>query len=97
MYTNFDLGRSKEVLQEFEATKEEGVQPDAVTYASVLLAYQTEKKYSKILPLFKEMKQCNIEPNSLHFACAFVALGEAGKKTEVLQLYELFVKLCKIS
>ncbi|KAL2935138.1 hypothetical protein RDABS01_018256 [Bienertia sinuspersici] len=76
-------GKGEEALKFFEAMKNEGMKPDAVTFVGVLSACShaglVEQGYSYLSSMSKDY---GIEPYLRHYACMVDILGRSGRLKE---------------
>eukprot|EP00250_Pteridium_aquilinum_P020309 c24780_g1_i4 orf=665-3196(+) len=82
-------GESKLVFQLFDRMKEEGVQPDQITYLSVLTACSHAGLVDKGRFYFDALgEECGIAATIKHYNCMVDLLGRAGELKEALTMLQ---------
>ncbi|CAN6439874.1 unnamed protein product [Victoria cruziana] len=82
-------GRAKDALAHFDRMKNEGVDPDDITFIGVLSACSHAGFVEEGFLHFDSMtKEYGIEPKVEHYACLVDLLGRAGRLHEALQIVE---------
>lgn len=80
-------GKGKEAVEFFEEMLRWGIQPDAVTFLSVLYACSHTGLVEEGLRYFNSMqKSYNLKPRRKHYACMVDILGRVGRLDEVVEL-----------
>lgn len=78
-------GFGSEALKIFDQMVEEGIQPNSVTFLSVLFACSHSGLLSELCEVISSMKmRYGIEPDLDHFTCVVDLLGRSGKLKEAL-------------
>ena len=75
-------GRAKESLSLFDKMRKEGVEPNEVTYISILNACSHSGLVDEGRQWFTSMKACGITPSVDHYNCMIDLLGRAGMMEE---------------
>ncbi|KAF3781499.1 Pentatricopeptide repeat-containing protein [Nymphaea thermarum] len=82
-------GRAKDALALFRRMKNEGVNPDDITFIGVLSACSHAGLIEEGFLHFDSMtKEYGIEPRVEHYACLVDLLGRAGRLHDALQIVE---------
>ncbi|KAL0553082.1 hypothetical protein IC582_006968 [Cucumis melo] len=82
-------GYGRQALQIFSEMVEEGLEPDDVTYVSVLSACSHSGLVDEGLDLFNKMKfEYRIEPTMQHYGCMVDLKGRAGLLEEAFELVQ---------
>ncbi|KAK7405005.1 hypothetical protein VNO78_06126 [Psophocarpus tetragonolobus] len=80
-------GREKEALDMFEDMKQDGLKPNSITFAVVLMACSRGNFVRKGLELFQSMcLDFGIEPMMKHYGCVIDLLGRAGHIEEAVEV-----------
>ncbi|KAI3713704.1 hypothetical protein L1987_72290 [Smallanthus sonchifolius] len=80
-------GRANEALYHFKMMQESGIEPNDVTYISVLTACSHAGLVDKGLSVFNEMAQTEgLAPRIEHYGCMVDLLGRAGQLQEAEEL-----------
>ncbi|CAN1327485.1 Pentatricopeptide repeat-containing protein DOT4, chloroplastic [Linum perenne] len=86
-------GLGKEAIEAFQQMRQEGIEPDQVSFVSVLYACSHSGLVNEGWRFFNIMqRECNIEPNLEHYACIVNLLSRSGK----LQMAYKFIKAMPI-
>eukprot|EP00916_Digyalum_oweni_P002514 GHVL01004617.1.p1 GENE.GHVL01004617.1~~GHVL01004617.1.p1 ORF type:complete len:839 (+),score=78.88 GHVL01004617.1:104-2620(+) len=80
-----DLGRLREV---FQMMKDQGVQPTAVTYGTLIKAFGQAGDLSMCFKIWDEMKRRNISPTSVTFGCLMDACVNNGEMDRTMEVFE---------
>ncbi|XP_042519689.1 putative pentatricopeptide repeat-containing protein At1g10330 [Macadamia integrifolia] len=73
-------GKEKEALNMFDKMKQEGLQPNEVTFVTVLTACARAQLVDLGLGLFQSMlNECQVYPRMEHYGCVVDLLGRAGR------------------
>lgn len=83
-------GQAMEALALFEELLASGMEPDSVTFISVLFACSHAGEISKALKYFKLMDTYSITPTVEHHNCIVDMLGRAGRLTEMKKHIQKF-------
>ncbi|KAK2992325.1 hypothetical protein RJ640_020318 [Escallonia rubra] len=83
-------GLGREALEIFTRMKEEGVEPNHITFTSVLSACSHVGLIDEGRRCFAEMEKSSVIPEAKHYACMVDMLGRAGRLHET---YELIKKM----
>ncbi|KAF5195409.1 Pentatricopeptide repeat-containing protein [Thalictrum thalictroides] len=82
-------GKELEALKMFEKLLEQGVLPDRITLAGVLLACSHRGLLNEGCVIFSSMKEkYGVIPETDHYACVVDMMCQAGKLTEAMQIVE---------
>ncbi|KAL8133121.1 pentatricopeptide repeat-containing protein At4g39530 [Apium graveolens] len=86
--TNAQHGQAEEALKMFDEMINEGIQPNYVTFVSVLSACVHAGLVEDGFRHFNSMSRFRIEPGTEHYACMVSLLGKAGKLSEAKDFIE---------
>lgn len=79
-------GRGTEAIQLFNGMKESGIQPDRITFISILYACSHAGLLEQGRAYFSKMKDVyGLEPGIEHYGCMVDLYGRAGKLTEAYE------------
>ena len=67
--------------------RQQGLQPNVITYNSVISACEKGGKAESALQLFYEMRQQGLQPNVIFYTAVISACGKGGKAERALQLF----------
>lgn len=82
-------GRGTEAVSAFEEMVRLGVQPDAITFTSLLSGCSHAGLVDRGMEYFKSMRAAyNVEPRSEHYGCVVDLLGRAGRLDEAMGVIE---------
>ncbi|CAI0417330.1 unnamed protein product [Linum tenue] len=79
-------GHGRETLNMFSRMQAEGVDPNHITFTSVLSACSHAGLVNEGRQCFDEMQKLSVAPEAKHYACVVDMLGRAGKLQEALDL-----------
>ncbi|KAK8941594.1 Pentatricopeptide repeat-containing protein [Platanthera guangdongensis] len=80
-------GRAKEALETFDMMKNNGTEPDCITFVSILSACSHNGLVDEGFSYFKSMiNDYGIEPEMRHYSCLVDLLGRAGRLKEAVDL-----------
>ncbi|KAL9245107.1 hypothetical protein vseg_018795 [Gypsophila vaccaria] len=79
-------GKCEEAVDFFHAMADEGVNPDEVSFLSVLSACVHGGFVEKGLNLFSKMKKYGVMPGVKHYGCIIDLLGRAGRLKQAFDL-----------
>ncbi|KAJ8770286.1 hypothetical protein K2173_012756 [Erythroxylum novogranatense] len=80
-----DISKLNEVFREM---KDEGFEPDVVTYGILVNAYCKARKYDDAKKLFHEMEASNCKPNAYIFCTLINGLGSEKRLNDALEFFE---------
>ncbi|XP_015061392.1 pentatricopeptide repeat-containing protein At4g14170-like [Solanum pennellii] len=80
------LGDLHTAIDMFEATREDGVEHDSISYIAVLSACSHGGLVDKGKKYFNDMLARNIEPSQMHYACMVDLLGRSGLMDEAINV-----------
>eukprot|EP00250_Pteridium_aquilinum_P020231 c24757_g1_i1 orf=614-2650(-) len=82
-------GHSEIVIELFDEMREEFIDPDGITFLSLLSACSHAGLVLKARTYFEAMsKEYNVPPNSEHYNCVIDLLGRAGQLVEAIEMLE---------
>ncbi|KAK9287093.1 hypothetical protein L1049_015504 [Liquidambar formosana] len=79
-------GHGKEALKIFSQMQEEGVEPNHITFTSILSACSHAGLIDEGRKCFADMKKLSVTPEVKHYACMVDMLGRAGLLYEAFDL-----------
>ncbi|KAJ4961636.1 hypothetical protein NE237_021546 [Protea cynaroides] len=82
-------GEMKSALEIFDLMKEEGLQPNLVTFTSLISACSHNGCIGEGYEIFRMMsRDCGLSPTNIHFSCMVDLLGRAGRLNEAKDLIQ---------
>ncbi|CAK8573940.1 unnamed protein product [Lathyrus sativus] len=80
-----NLLKVNEVCREM---KDEGFEPDVVTYGIIINAYCKAKKYDEAIGFYHEMQLRNVSPSPHIYCTLIIGLGNGNRLDEALEFFE---------
>ncbi|KAG9147111.1 hypothetical protein Leryth_005340 [Lithospermum erythrorhizon] len=79
-------GHGRKALEMFSRMIAEGIQPDHITFTSILSACSHSGLIDEARRCFADMKKFSVNPEPKHYACLVDMLGRAGLLSEAYEL-----------
>lgn len=80
-----NLLKVNEVCREM---KDEGFEPDVVTYGIIINAYCKAKKYDEAIGFYHDMQLKNVSPSPHIYCTLIIGLGNGNRLDEALEFFE---------
>ena len=78
-------GKTEGALDVFNVIQAAGVEPNAISYSSMIIAYANGGKTEEVLDVFKSMQAAGAEPDVISYSSLITACANGGKSEAAKQ------------
>jgi pentatricopeptide repeat protein len=84
-------------LELYDAMKKLGVEPDVITYGSLIATCAKARDAATAIKVYEEMRAAGVEPNRILFNVLINALGRANRSEEAMEYFRVMQKQSEVN